>query len=166
MTDHRTVQVRREIVNKLWSWDVPCEEILKIVKEKLPEEKKTTMNCIYQDIEYLKEVGKEYIERKFIPEFGQMFMKAVTNIEQSRREARSLFNEGITKTKTIKLANGSEQTEEIHESKNLTALRLAVECDIVLINLADTAPVLQQAMRLKETVDLLKREQIRDASAQ
>ena len=137
----------------LWSWGVSTRDILAGVKEKFPNDK-INISMILHDIEYLKKLGNEYIERKFIPEFGQTFMKAVTNIEEARREAWLLFSQGITKTKTIKFPDDTEQHEEIHESKNLSALRLAVECDVVLINIADTAPVLQQVARLKEKVDL------------
>ena len=162
MTDHHTVQVRRELVNKLWSWGEPAEKILQEVRDKFPKEK-MTINMIYQDIEYLKELGNEYIERRFIPQFGQTFLKSITNVEEYARLMRVQYTEGTTKTTTTKYPGGDEKVEVVKQSHDIAALRLAYDCEMYPMNIVEAAPVLQQMVRLKERCDLLKKEQITNA---
>ena len=161
LTAHRAIQIRRDEVLRLWAWGIPAGQILEIVKQKQPGNK-ITISMIYQDIEYLKKLGDDYIELKFIPQFGQTFMKVITNVEEYRKDARLLFAAGVKKVTTTTYPDGKVRIEEAHESKNLAALRLALDCDVVLVNAADTAAVLQQVGKLKSRVDLLKRERIDD----
>lgn len=93
---HRTrdsiIASRRKDVLRFWAMNYHPDELLASLKDKYPN---MTINTVYDDIAWCKKEGEAYIELRFLPEFGQVFMKVKANLEETSKQAISIFYAGL-----------------------------------------------------------------------
>lgn len=166
MTRPLVVQERRKEVLRMWSAHMSGSEILASLQERYP---KLTLDAVWHDMEWCKNEGKEYIQMRFLPEFGELFLRVKTNLEEASKYSIFQYHNGAETVQTTTIMQPNPVDEEkpipIRIIKTITrrerpehALRLFCEANIALLGMGDISSVVDNATRMVAELDRLKKE--------
>lgn len=149
------IRERRRRINEFRSQQFTAEEIFNSLRSDFP---KLTLDIVYHDIEYIRGHAKEYILLEYLPNVGDEFLQAKTNIDWTIGQAVVMYYQGTEEKTVITYPNGTKVEKFVKKSRNTAMLRLIALLAFAKVNIINAGPVVANIQRILEENQRLKQE--------